>query len=212
MSESLTLDELNKRGFAGRSGFGRAPALVIVDFVSAFTTPTHQLGSDVSEEIAETNYLTRAFRHVGHPVIYTTIEYETAEEAATSNWSHKIAGVSSLFAGSADAAQDERLERLPTDPIIAKQYASAFFSTELHDLLQKSRVDTVVLAGCSTSGCVRATAVDACQYGYKAVICREAVADRHRDAHEQALIDVDLKYGDVLDRAEIMALLTATQI
>lgn len=202
-----TLEGLATRGFAGRSGFGKSPALVVVDYAKAFTASSHKLGSDSSKEIEATNSLISTFRKKALPIVFMTICYETQQEAENSNWRLKIDGVASLFRGNPDVEIDERLERTPEDPVLAKKYASSFFGTNLHELLQQKGVDTVVVAGCSTSGCVRATAVDACQYGYKAVVCREAVADRHKEAHDQALIDIDLKYGDVLSRSEITELI-----
>lgn len=190
--------ELENRGFAGRSGFGQHPALVVVDFTNAFTDPEHRLGSYVGAEIAQTNKAIACFRARGLPIVFTAIEYDTPEAAASSNWRAKVEGVADLYRGSDATRQDQRLDRLTTDPIVNKLFASAFFGTELEALLRETGTDTVVIAGCSTSGCVRATAVDACQLGFRVVVCEEAVADRSRPAHDQALMDIDLKYGDVL--------------
>ncbi|KAA0970876.1 isochorismatase family protein [Aureimonas fodinaquatilis] len=203
MSFALGSADLQRKGFAGRSGVGARPALIVIDFTRAFTDPQHRLGSDAQREIAATNDVIAQFRSKGLPVIFTAIEYGTAAQAAASNWRLKIEGIVSLYSGSPDTVQDDRLAREPTDPIINKQFASAFFRTDLEELLNSLAVDTVVLAGCSTSGCVRATAVDACQLGFKTIVCREAVADRDRTAHEQALVDIDLKYGDVLSGKEV---------
>lgn len=206
MSYPEALKELGDRGFAGHGGFGSFPALVVIDFTNAFTNPAHRLGSEVGPQIAEANRLAAAFRAKNLPVFYTTIAYATEEEARSSNWSRKIEGVASLFHGSPDTEQDSRLERRPDEPVIAKKYASSFFGTDLDQRLRQAGVDTLVIVGCSTSGCVRATAVDACQNGYFAVVCREAVADRDPNAHSQALTDITLKYGDVLSREEIETL------
>jgi|SRR5690625_4498398 len=202
------LSELRQKGFGGKAGFGTKPALVVIDFAKAFTDPSHALGSDVSVEIDETNALVHRFQQRDFPIFYMTIEYETPEAAAASNWRDKIEGIVSLYRGSRDSELDDRLKLRPQDHVIPKKYASSFFGTELAHLLQQRDVDTVVITGCATSGCVRATAVDACQYGLRAVVCREAVADRDRVAHAQALVDIDLKYGDVLSRAEIEQWLT----
>lgn len=191
------------KGFAGRFGFGRRPALVVVDFTNAFTDPDHRLGSNSAIEIAATNEVIANFRAKGLPVIFTAIEYESAAAAASSNWRSKIDALSDLYRGSPDTVQDPRLAREDSDPIVNKEFASAFFRTTLEALLLECYVDTVVLAGCSTSGCVRATAVDACQLGFRVIVCHDAVADRSRIAHDQALVDIDLKYGDVLSRNEI---------
>jgi nicotinamidase-related amidase len=203
MSARPISEKLESRGFAGRSGFGQRPALVVVDFTNAFTDPEHRLGSFVGSEIAQTNKAIALFRARDLPIVFTAIEYDTPEAAAASNWSSKIEGVADLYRGSHATQQDQRLNRHAGEPVVNKLYASAFFGTELDALLRDSGTDTVVIAGCSTSGCVRATAVDACQLGFRVVVCREAVADRSRPAHDQALMDIDMKYGDVLALDEI---------
>lgn len=199
--------QLIERGFAGRSGFGSKPALVVVDYSKAFTSLDHQLGSDASSEIAQVNELVLKFRSTGHKIFFMTICYDSQEEAENSNWRSKIAGVATLYPGVPDIEIDDRLSRTPDDPVIRKKYASSFFGTDLHQQLQDNGADTVVITGTSTSGCVRATAVDACQLGYKAVVCSDAVSDRDPQAHAQALIDIEIKYGDVMSRSEIDAIL-----
>jgi nicotinamidase-related amidase len=203
MSLASAPKDLERKGFAGRFGFGQKSALVVVDFTNAFTDPDHRLGSDSAVEIAATNELIAVFRAKDLPVLFTAIEYESDAAAASSHWRSKIDAIADLYRGNAGTIQDVRLDREESDPIVNKEFASAFFRTRLESLLRERSVDTVVVAGCSTSGCVRATAVDACQLGFRVIVCRDAVADRNRNAHDQALIDIDLKYGDVLSRNEI---------
>jgi len=100
--------------------------------------------------------------------------------------------------GTDGVEQDPRVARTPGDRIVVKRLASCFFGTSLADDLRRDGIDTLIIAGCTTSGCVRASAVDACQHGFRTIVAREATADRLRDAHEQSLVDIDLKYGDVL--------------
>lgn len=200
--------DLKGRGFGGRAGFGGKPALVVVDFSNAFTDPRHRLGADVSSEINLSNSLIEAFRKVGAPIVFTVIEYETRELAAASNWRRKIDAITDLYKGSDASRLDSRLCADPHDIVIAKQYASAFFGTELNSYFAGVGIDTVVVAGCSTSGCVRATVVDACQYGYSVIVAKEAVADRDESAHKQALIDIEMKYGDVISTHEILSSLS----
>ena len=198
------LAQVRSRGFAGRVGFGVSPVLVVVDFTRNFTSPTTRLGADMAAEIAEANRLIAAARAAGVPIYFSTIAYsDPIREAGV--WAEKIAGLRELVLGSAEVEQDPRLDVSPQDRIIVKRFASCFFGTTLADDLRREGVDTVVIAGCTTSGCVRATAVDACQHGFRTIIAREATADRLREAHLQSLVDIDLKYGDVLSVESIVA-------
>jgi len=205
---TAALERVQKRGFGSRMGFGAAPALLVVDFIRAFTAPDHRLGSDVSAEIEQTNRLLSTVRAAGAPVYFSTVEYDDpAREAGV--WIHKIAGLADLVTGSEAVALDSRLDRSGADRILRKRFASCFFGTLLADDLRRSGIDTVIIAGCTTSGCVRATAVDACQHGFRTIVARDAVADRLLDAHEQSLTDIALKYGDVLMVDEIASHLGA---
>jgi maleamate amidohydrolase len=104
---------------------------------------------------------------------------------------------------------DARLGRRPDEPVVVKLFASAFFGTDLHEQLQAAGCDTVVVTGASTSGCVRATAVDALQHGYRVLVPRDGVADRAPDAHRASLLDIDAKYGDVITVADAIAAVSA---
>ena len=116
---------------------------------------------------------------------------------------------STLRAGTDGVALDARLERGPRDSILVKKYASCFFGTDLASRLTSRRIDTLVLAGCTTSGCVRATAVDALQHGFRPIVVKEAVGDRSRRAHEQSLFDLQAKYADVVSLDETLPRLRA---
>ncbi len=110
-----------------------------------------------------------------------------------------------LEAGSRWVEIDPRIAPLPGEPVLTKLFASAFFGTELSSLLAAAGCDTSIVTGASTSGCVRATAVDALQHGYRPIVPREAVGDRNPDAHEANLYDIDAKYGDVVPVEEALA-------
>lgn len=201
---------LQGRGFGGRVGFGRRAALLVVDFSKAFTDPGQPLGADMAPEIAQANRLILAARSAGAPVFLSTIAYqEPLRDAGL--WARKIEGLHALRLGSPAVALDPRLERAPTDRLLVKRFASCFFGTALEADLRLAAVDTLVVAGCTTSGCVRASAVDACQHGFRTIVAREATADRLADAHRQSLKDIDLKYGDVLTVDEILACLASQQ-
>lgn len=186
------------RGFGGGMGYGVRPALVVVDFMNGFTDPDMPLGSACDAAIEQTNLLLDAAHQANVPVYFTAITYDCESLTDAGLWPLKIAGLKSLMSNSRAVEQDSRLHRARGDAILVKKYASSFFGTDLSSRLQSLRVDTVLIAGVSTSGCVRATAVDACQHGFRPLVVREAVADRSNVAHDQALVDVETKYGDVV--------------
>ncbi len=196
------------RGFGSRVGFGRQAALLIVDFTRAFTAPDSPLGADMAGPIAQANRLLRAAHGAGIPVFLSAIAYDDpAAEAGV--WRAKIAGLGTLVAGSDGVEQDPRLERAAGDRILVKRFASCFFGTDLAATLRGLGIDTLIVAGCTTSGCVRASAVDACSHGLRTIVAREATADRLADAHAQSLADLDLKYADVMAVDDIVAHLAA---
>lgn len=195
--------DLAVRGWGSRVGFGDNPALIVIDLSRAFTDPRTDLGSDCDETIEGANVLLRAFREAGRPIFFSTIAYNDPESEA-GMWRKKIRGLNVLSLGSPWVDQDPRLAREPSDPIVVKKQASCFFDTEFDRSLKERGVDTLVIAGVSTSGCVRATAVDGAQLGFRIIVAENAVGDRVADAHRQSLLDIDLKYGDVMDNAEIL--------
>lgn len=189
-------------GWGGRLTWGARPAVVVVDLMTAFTDDAYALGSDLSSQVAATRALVAASRGRDLPIIWTTIGYD-AHLSDAGIWPQKCSGLSELTRGSAAVTLDSRLEVDPSDTIIQKQGASAFFGTNLAPVLVSHGIDTILLCGASTSGCVRATAVDALQYGFACVVPRECVGDRSHRQHESNLFDIDTKYGDVceLERA-----------
>lgn len=196
---------LEQRGFGRRVGFGRSPALLVVDFLQAFTDPASALGAAVDNEISAVNRLLDLAHEASVPVFFSSISYNEVDLGDAGVWLRKIGGLAALRANTPEVAQDPRLHVNAGDALIVKKYASCFFGTDLQSRLQFRRIDTLVVAGCSTSGCVRATVVDACQLGLHAIVAREAVADRSGRAHRQSLIDIEMKYGDVRSVAQIAA-------
>lgn len=209
MALSPDLDTLVEKGFARPVGFGVRPALLVIDFINGFTDPSSPLGADVGPAIDQANRLILAARAHAFPIYFSTIRYDDAECLDAGLWLTKICGLSVLSATQDGCNQDRRLLREEHDAIIVKKFASCFFGTDLLTRLFRDRIDTLVLAGCATSGCVRATAVDACQFGIRAIVARDAVADRLEAAHLQSLVDIELKYGDVLRVDRIIAALAA---
>lgn len=203
------ISTLAKKGFARPVGFGSRPALLIIDFINGFTDPTSPLGSDVGKAIAQTNRLIAATRIHSLPIYFSTIRYDEADCADAGLWLVKIGGLSVLSASADGCRQDSRLLKEANDAVIVKKFASCFFGTDFLTRLFRNNVDTLVIAGCATSGCVRATAVDACQYGIRAIVAQDAVADRSEAAHHQSFVDIELKYGDVRSVDQIIAALAS---
>jgi nicotinamidase-related amidase len=191
--------QLRERGLGGRVGFGERPALLVVDLVRAFTDPSSPLGSDLDAEVAATAELMRAARAAAAPVIVATPH---AEEGV---WSAKIPANAILVPGSEWVEPDPRLSIEPGDQLLPKTYASCFFGTDLTTRLLSRGVDTLLIAGCSTSGCVRASAVDACSLGLRTIVVADAVGDRAPLSHQVALFDLDLKYADVVSSDQAIA-------
>ena len=205
-SGDAILDAYRSKGLASRVGFGRRPAVVAIDLIVGFTDLESPLASDLNAVIESTRELLDASRAMYVPVFYTTTAYEPEKKDA-GLFVVKIPSLQILIKGSRWVELDPRLERRPSEPIIVKQYASAFFGTSLASTLTALAIDTVIVAGCTTSGCVRATVVDALQHGFRAVIPPECVGDRSAEQHAANLIDMDGKYGDVVDLAEVIAFL-----
>jgi nicotinamidase-related amidase len=183
-------------------GFGRSPALVVIDYQRAFTDPAMPLGANLGRELQATKRLLTASRRARIPIYFTVVYYDEEGFADAGIWLSKSAGQSSLKAGTAAVEIDARVRPRPEEAVILKKYASAFFGTDLISRLTARRVDTVILAGCTTSGCVRATTVDALQNGFRPMVVREAVGDRMKPAHEQSLFDMQIKYADIVTLEE----------
>ena len=176
---------------------GSRPAVLVVDFSRGFTDPESTMGSDLTSEVEATNRLLAAAREKGLPVIFTTIGFEPNLKDG-SLWLQKAPGLAELQVGGKWVEIDPRLERAEDEVVILKKGASAFFGTNLPSVLVSQSVDTIVLCGATTSGCIRATAVDLLQYGYPTLVPRECVGDRARAPHEANLIDIQAKYADVV--------------
>ena len=201
---TATRTDYERKGFAARAGFGRKPALLVIDFINGFTDPGTDLGGDFTSEIEATARLQSAFRRAGLPIAYTTVAYHPdLSDGAT--FVRKVPALGLLIRGTAWTEVDRRLRPEPGEIVAEKQFASAFFGTGLDARLKGFGVDTLVLTGCTTSGCVRASAIDSMQYGYHTIVARDAVGDRAAGPHEANLFDIDAKYGDVVASREVLA-------
>jgi maleamate amidohydrolase len=197
-ADKAEADFLRGRGFGLELGFGERPALLVIDLMKAFTDASLPLGANLDVQVAATNRLLEVAHASGFPVYFSYVAYDEPDCADAGLWGAKMTGLHGLTADSPTVALDERLHRTASDAVFLKKYASCFFGTDLVSRLTARRVDTLILTGCTTSGCVRASAVDAVQYGFRPVVVREAVGDRSAAAHAQSLFDIQAKYGDVL--------------
>ncbi len=193
-----TIETYERAGFGGRIVPGLRPAVVVIDLNRGFTEPEWPIGGDLTDVVAATARLIEAARPLGAPVVFTTIAYDEADVAGGVVWLRKARGLAILREGSEPVAIDPRLPREPTDPLIAKRGASGFAGTALASVLAGFGVDTVLMCGTTTSGCVRASVVDAVQSGFQVLVPRECVGDRAQGPHEANLFDIDQKYGDVI--------------
>ena len=192
------------RGCGGAAGFGRRPAVVVIDLVNAFTDPASPLGSDLDAVVADTRRVLDAAREAGLPIVFTTVAYDGASAQAAAVFMAKIPSLRTLVAGTHAVEVDARLGRQPTDTVLVKQFASGFFGTALASLLTAEACDTIVICGATTSGCVRATAVDAIQHGFRPIVPRECVGDRAQAPHDANLFDIQQKYGDVVGVDDVL--------
>jgi len=192
-----------RAGFGAPVRRGERPAIVVVDLTKGFTDPAYPTGADLTDVVAATTRLVEA-AHPDVPVVYTTIGYTPAEMSSVV-WLDKAPGMRALEVGSEAVEIDARLPFSDADHLIMKKGASAFFGTGLASLLASLRVDTVIVCGATTSGCVRATAVDALQSGYPVLVPRECVGDRADGPAEANLFDIQAKYGDVISLEDALA-------
>lgn len=176
---------------------GTRPAVLVVDFSRGFTDPESTMGSDLTREVEATNRILAAAREKEIPVIFTTIGFESNLKDG-SLWLEKAPGLAELQIGGKWVEIDPRLGRREEEVVILKKGASAFFGTNLPSILVSQNVDTIVLCGATTSGCIRATAIDLLQYGYPTLVPRECVGDRAQAPHEANLVDIQAKYADVV--------------
>lgn len=187
-----------ERGFGQTIGFGEKPAILVLDMLNAFTNEDLPLGTNQDSQIEIINKVLKTGREKGIPVFFITISYDDDDFADAGVWFRKMDGLKTLKSNTIEVEIDSRIERKPNDPIIRKKFASAFFGTDLITRLTSKNIDTLIIMGCTTSGCVRATTVDAIQYGFRPVVIEDAVSDRSNKAHEQSLFDLQAKYADVI--------------
>jgi maleamate amidohydrolase len=202
LSQELT--ENYKGAFDGHLPFGKRPALLIVDFVVAYLDPASPLYAGVEDALASNERLLAAARQAGIPVLFTNVVY-TPGGADGGVFYRKVPALKLFDRGSPLGAFPASLQPQQGELVISKQYASSFFGTHLAATLTAQGIDTLLITGLSTSGCVRATALDACQHGFLPFVVREACGDRHPGPHEANLFDLQAKYAEVISESQALA-------
>jgi maleamate amidohydrolase len=194
-----------RQNFGNSSGFGARPALLIVDFVNGFADPGNFGGGNIADAIAGTVKLLAACRRLRLPIASTRVVYP--DDATAEEWvfARKAPGLLNLTESVPASQIVAELAPLPGEYIVRKRMASAFFATDLANWLIARQVDTVLVTGCTTSGCVRASALDAMQHNFRTIVVRDCVGDRALGPHEASLFDLAQKYADVLMLDEVLA-------
>ncbi|WP_433444412.1 isochorismatase family protein [Nonomuraea sp. CA-141351] len=205
MDNRELLDQYLAAGFAGRVGWGERPALLVIDMAGAWTRPEEMIGSDLGGVLENIGLLLDVVRKTDDiPVVFTTMAYDATFSDLPLVTRLKTPHSEQMIRGSDRVQLVPQLRRLPHEAFIEKPRASAFFNTNLLSILVAQRVDTVIVVGCSTSGCIRSTCESALDYGFRAIVPAEAVGDRSASAHEANLFDINARYADVLPIQEVI--------
>ena len=204
------LDIYKTQNFGNRLGFGEKAALLIVDFVNGFTDPAKFGGGNIDEAIEATVGLLAYCRERGVPVAHTRVVF--ADDGADTNiMCMKVPALTGLTEDAPESQIVDVLAPAPGEIVIRKRVPSAFFGTDLAPAFAKLRVDTVMVAGCTTSGCVRASVLDAMCHGFRPVVIADCVGDRALGPHEANLFDMGQKYADIVTGADAMAALSGSR-
>jgi maleamate amidohydrolase len=200
-------EDYERAGFRARLGFGERPAVIVVDVCEAYLDPTSPLYAAVEDVVEAVGRVVDAARLAAIPVIFTRVVYQPGG-ADGGIFYRKVPSLKIFEAGSPAGEFPDRVRPRDGDVVVLKQYPSAFFGTSLAATLTAKAVDTTIITGLTTSGCVRATALDAMQSGFIPIVVRDAVGDRDERPHEASLFDLDNKYADVVDIDEVLRFLS----
>lgn len=206
MSDEQARDVYAKAGLGQGVTMGEHPAVLVIDFSCGFTDPACGLGSDLTPQVEATKRVLDVARTKGLPVVFTTIGFEPSLKDG-GLWMQKVPALADLQMGGKWVEIDPRLEQRDDETVIVKKGASGFFGTNLASVLVTQKADSVILCGATTSGCIRATAIDLLQYGWPTMVPRECVGDRAQAPHEANLFDIQAKYADVVSVDEAIGYL-----
>ncbi len=204
------------RNYAGvwdnRLGFGQKTALLVIDLLQGYTLKGAPLfAPGVVKAVKEMPDLLKLARQKKMPIIHTRVLYNPSDFIDGGVWIKKAPVLKSLVPGNKYAKFCKGVEPGKGELLITKNYASAFFGTSLAATLTAAGIDTLLITGCTTSGCIRATAVDTVQNGFRPIVIRECVGDRHDGPHEANLFDINAKYGDVISKSEALKYIRGTR-
>ncbi|MQY20890.1 isochorismatase family protein [Nocardia macrotermitis] len=199
-------EDYRRHGFAARLGVGERPAVLVVDVCAAYLTDGSPLRAPVEAAVAAAGRLVAHARGVGRPVIFTRVSYRPGS-ADGGLFRRKVPSLSAFEEGNPMGEFLPELAPVAGEVVVTKQYASAFHGTSLAATLAAERIDTVLVTGLTTSGCIRASATDALQHGFRPLVVADACGDRDARLHEANLLDLDAKYADVVDLAAAFAAL-----
>jgi maleamate amidohydrolase len=192
-----------QHGLGGHMGFGKKPAVIVIDLQLGFTDSTCPLGGDLDRVVESCRDLIAAAHQKNIPVFFTSCAYEDHLKDS-GIWGKKVPALSWLKFGTKWVEIDPRLGKGPEDILVYKKYPSGFFGTHLQATLTSMGIDTLIITGCTTSGCVRATSIDALQYGYHGIVPEECVGDRAEAPHLANLFDIGQKYCDVIPLGQVL--------
>lgn len=197
----------DRAGMKDQSGYGQSPAIVAIDFQTGMTNPENPLGSSLDAIVKQNERLVEAAHKHDVPVVWTRVVYTHPDAVDGGIWPEKIEPLKTLQAGSRWVKIDERCTVYEDDHILDKKQASAFHDTELDSMFTAWGIDTVITTGCTTSGCVRASVIDACANGYRVIIPEECIGDRSTEQHDANIYDMDAKYADMRPLEEVLTYL-----
>ena len=201
------LDQNYKAVFNKRLGFGKNPAIILVDFVAAYFDENSPLYADVEKALLSAIRIRNKGREKNIPIIYTNVSYQKDGKNG-GVFFEKLPVLSCFIEGAKTAGWPSELNIDPNEIVITKQYPSAFFETCLSKKLNNLEIDTLIITGLTTSGCIRATCVDAISYGFRPIVVKDACGDRHEKPHIANLFDMNAKYADVVSEKEVFNFLS----
>ena len=201
------LDQNYKDVFNERLGFGKNPAIILVDFVAAYFDENSPLYADVEKALLSAIRIRNKGREKNIPIIYTNVSYQKDGKNG-GVFFEKLPVLSCFIEGAKTAGWPSKLDIDPNEIVITKQYPSAFFETCLSKKLNNLEIDTLIITGLTTSGCIRATCVDAISYGFRPIVVKDACGDRHEKPHIANLFDMNAKYADVVSEKEVFNFLS----
>lgn len=205
-ARSAVLEDYDRRGFGGRYGFGDRSALVVIDMARAFNDPLHPIGANQDSAVDSISDLLVATRELGiRTFFFTTAFHPDLHDAG--GWIRKVPVIGTLQLGTPEVDIDDRLARRDSEPLVVKKASSCFFGTPFDTWLRSEGIDTLIVTGCSTSGCIRATCLDASSHGLRVIVPAECVSDRSEEVHLANLFDINAKYADVMPLSDVIAAL-----